>query len=142
MKKPRRKPMQVTIETIIEQHGLTEAYQAAIKGEGDHLHLSLSNEGWMPLVIEAFNGAVSVAHYFTQNGDSMRDPEIVFDPSFHWFGFEITQDPVGRYQRVPGGHYSKGIENLARIWAKNLRNQGFTGPDVVATSLTHKLEVA
>lgn len=140
MKKRRRKPMQVTIETIIEQHGLTEAYQEAIKG-GENLHLRLENGGWMPLVVEVFTNMVSVAHYGEMNGDAMRDPEIVFDPSFHWFAFEITQDPVGRFQRVPGGHYSKGIEHLARIWAKNLRNQGFTGPNVVTTSLTHKLEV-
>ncbi len=135
----RRKPMQVTIETIIERHGLTDAYQSALAG-GENLHLKIENGGYMPLVIETVWGNVSVAHYFTQNGDAMRDPEIVFN-SKTWRGMEITQDPVGRYQSVPEGHYSPGIERLGRMWARNLRNQGFTGSDVVATSLTHDLGV-
>ena len=132
----RRKPMQVTVETIFEQHGLTKVYREALNG-GEPLHLRLERDGFMPLVIEVFRGVgVSVAHYFTQNGDAMRDPEIVFNPDT-WHGVEITQDPIGRYQRVPEGKYSPGIESLARMWAKNLRSQGFTGTDVVATSLTH-----
>lgn len=138
----RRKPMQVTIETIVEKNGLTKAYKEAMVG-GENLHLRIENGLYMPLVIEVFKGTISVAHYFTQNGDAMRDPEIVFDPGT-WYAVEITQDPIGRYQKLPKGKYSPGIESLARMWAKNLRNQGFTGTDVVATSLTHEahLELA
>ncbi len=49
-------------------------------------HIRIENEPWMTLVIEdtqerGRNGlpAISVAHYGEQNGDLMRDPEMVFE---------------------------------------------------------------
>lgn len=120
----RRRPMQVSIEAIVEAAGQTEAFKRAIRNGGSFT-LKVANAPYMPLTIEVTGeGYVSVAHYFTQNGDAMRDPEIVFNPK-NWYGVEITQDPVGMYQRVRPNCYSKGIEELARVWAKNLREQGF-----------------
>lgn len=120
----RRRPMQVSIEAIVQAAGQTEAYESAIRNN-ESFALKVTNAPYMPLTIEVTGeGNVSVAHYFTQNGDAMRDPEIVFNPK-NWYGVEITQDPVGVYQRVRPNCYSRGIEDLARIWAKNLREQGF-----------------
>ena len=49
-------------------------------------HLHIDNSPWMPLDIEDIeisgpNGlpTVSVAHYGQQNGDAMRDPEMLFE---------------------------------------------------------------
>ena len=46
----------------------------------------IDNKPWMTLVIEdtqerSSNGlhAISVAHYGERNGDSMRDPEMIFE---------------------------------------------------------------
>lgn len=55
---------------------------------GDHTYCKLSRENFMPLVIEqvgeniqtpfGIGKLISLAHYYTQNGDTMRDPEMVF----------------------------------------------------------------
>src|SRR5207244_1663364 len=51
-------------------------------------HIKIENEPWMSLVIEDIqelgpNGfpVISVAHYGEQNGDLMRDPEMLFEIS-------------------------------------------------------------
>jgi hypothetical protein len=42
-----------------------------------------------------------VAHYGEQNGDLMRDPEIVFEVvADHWQPVSIQQDYVGSYREV------------------------------------------
>src|SRR5258708_13550520 len=48
--------------------------------------ISVENEPWMRLVIEVLpdrgpdgHVVVSVAHYGEQNGDAMRDPEMLFE---------------------------------------------------------------
>jgi hypothetical protein len=120
-----RKPMQVTIEAIVQNAGRMEEFEKAIEG-CQSFHLSVERKGYMRLVIEVTPmGEVSVAHYYTQNGDAMRDPEIVFLPDC-WLPVEITQDPVGIYQRANPGRYLKGANQLANVWAMNLRHQGFT----------------
>lgn len=120
----RRKPMQVSIEAIIEAAGRTEEFKRAIRNRGS-FHLKLTNGNYQPLVIEVTHeGYVSLMHYYIQEGDVMRDPEIVFNPAT-WYGIEITQDMFARYQRLRPNQYSPGIEELARVWAKNLREQGW-----------------
>ena len=48
-------------------------------------HIRVENAPYMPLVIEGIGEgprgqrAVSVAHYYSQNGDAMRDPEMCFE---------------------------------------------------------------
>ena len=82
-------------------------------------------EPYMRLVIEVTSeGYVSVAHYYRQNGDAMRDPEVVFDPA-NWRAVEYTQDSLGIYQRIKPGYYSPGIETFAGIWARSIKAQGF-----------------
>lgn len=121
----RRKPMQVTIETIVKANGHTvEQFYEGIKNLDFYLKIQMP--GYMPLVIEATpEGMISVMHYYIQNHDIMRDPEVVFDPRT-WHGVEMTQDNMGFYQRVPAGMYSPGLESFNNMWAKNLRHQGFT----------------
>src|SRR5690349_5579060 len=48
-------------------------------------HVRLECKGFMPLVVEAIGPGprglpmVSVAHYYEQNGDLMKDPDMVFE---------------------------------------------------------------
>jgi hypothetical protein len=60
-------------------------------------HLRLEQPGYMPLIIEKIGRhLVSVAHYYTQEGDMMADPEIVYFTGYQgWVPIQITQAPWG-----------------------------------------------
>ena len=116
--------MQTVVETIIANHAMTEKFWKAVETH-DEFYLNVTNEPYMRLVIEVTSeGYVSVAHYYRQNGDAMRDPEVVFDPA-DWHAVEYTQDSLGIYQRIEPGYYSPGIETFVSIWASNIKVQGF-----------------
>jgi hypothetical protein len=79
---------------------------------------------------------VSVAHYGEQNGDLMRDPEVVFEvTSEQWNPVSIQQDYVGSYREAvyqdEQGRVlvrvalERDIRSFARIWDRNLKHQGF-----------------
>src|SRR5581483_11698463 len=104
----------------------------------------------MPLVIERIgNGPrnlplVSVAHYFTQNGDAMRDPDMTFEVmtdygEVFWFPIAFRQDggiPVDQTAifRDDAGRLMqntklvKSLGTFMRQWDRNLKAQGFFGP--------------
>jgi hypothetical protein len=136
-------PMAHVVADILEAHGLAEAFRRA--GE---FHLHLENPPYMPLVIERHGDEVAVMHYFIQNGDLVRDPELVFALG-HWTPVSITQHPLGIYRdvylfaggrRVMNVRLVRELESFASQWAANLRAQGFTdAARVTATSLTHPL---
>ena len=106
-------------------------------------YIRLENPPYMRLVIEHIgkgprNGdLVSVAHYYEQNGDAMRDPEIVFEVVGDiWYPISIQQDGLptayreavwqeddGRVMMRP--KLCKEIAQFARTWDRNLREQGF-----------------
>ena len=136
----KRHTMQVKVEDILKAHGLLEAWQT-----GKVTSVKLSKPSYMPLVIEQVttygpsgsNPAVSVAHYFEQNGDLMRDPEAVFLVSADntWHTSELTQDPVGVYrckwferngQTYVYRNFDSQVEPLMRMWAANLKAQNWT----------------
>src|SRR5436309_8875315 len=105
-------------------------------------HVRLEREGFMPLVVEAIGPGprglpmVSVAHYYTQNGDAMRDPELVFEvsPDGKFSPVSYTQDNMGLYQQAvfqdEGGKVMvrprlvKDLASFARQWDRNLKQQG------------------
>jgi len=79
----------------------------------------------MDLTIEKIrDNEISVAHYYQQRGDLMRDPEIVYriDDSGEWTAIEYRQDP-GIYQRDQTG--LPDVEDFAETWSENLQRQGF-----------------
>lgn len=133
-------PIATVIHNILGQHHLTETFESAAD-----FHLRLENPPYLPLVIERHGDEVSVAHYFTQNGDAMRDPELTFRLP-DWTPTSITQDPVGHYACVgdlPEGSRRRAnlladLTVFAHTWARNIRAQGFAGNDVKASSLTHQ----
>jgi hypothetical protein len=117
-----------------EDPGMIEAYK-------------LYSDGFMPLSIE-FLGRdsfhdnrvlISLCHYYEQNGDLMRDPDIVISVSTNpaWpvaEAMSYQQDGLGVYQEV---YITKGDKKLVSPklkkelnkfllqWLRNLKNQGF-----------------
>lgn len=87
-------------------------------------NITLERTGYMDLTIERVRETkISVAHYHTQRGDLMRDPEIVFDfAGDEWTPVQYTQDPR-IYQYNEDG--LEDIDNFATRWNQNLKNQGF-----------------
>ena len=107
------------------------------------LHLHIDNPPFMPLVIEAVDEsgpcglpAVSVTHYGEQNGDAMRDPEMLFEVSrwgslnpFYWRNDYAGVEQWSRF--IKDDHYCfhsqlhEQHEAFAKTWDRNLRAQGF-----------------
>jgi hypothetical protein len=129
------------IQIMITEHGGLAAVQR------NYLHIE--NPPFMRLVIEVVgtlfpNGTceVSVAHYGTQNGDSMRDPEITFlvtpnsEGEWQWKPLTFLNDYVGVYQvaseydnfahlRVRDAKLVRELEEFAEMWDRNIKHQGF-----------------
>jgi hypothetical protein len=118
---------------------------------GNDNAVRLTVDGYMPLSIEDIGRAgegqrlVSLCHYGKQNGDLMRDPDVVF--MFHEMNGLTFAEPVsfrndymGVLQEVY--EYSdtgvrrgvrpklkRELKSFARTWFENLRQQGFFGPE-------------
>jgi hypothetical protein len=110
------------------------------------LSLKIENPPYMALVIEATDEsgpcglpALSVCHYGEQNGDLMRDPEMMFelglageqhlDP-FYWRNDYVAVEQWSRF--IAEGQYvcqtklHRQQVEFAKQWDMNLRSQGFT----------------
>ena len=110
-------------------------------------HIHIDNPPWMPLDIEDIGipgphglVAISVAHYGHQNGDLMRDPEMLFElrragedielfPHYwrnDYLGIEqysSFHDDTGKLVEVAA--LKLRHEEFARMWDNNLRAQGY-----------------
>jgi hypothetical protein len=119
--------------------------EAGKQEPGFNLHID--NPPWMPLDIEDIltsgpNGlpTLSVAHYGKQNGDPMRDPEMLFEVRrdgsefafdvYYWrndyLGIEqysSFRDDEQKLFTLPG--LKRQHERFARTWDANLRAQGY-----------------
>jgi Domain of unknown function (DUF6908) len=126
-----------TITRILAEAGTLEP--------GFHLHID--NPPWMPLDIEEIgisgpNGlpTISVAHYGQQNGDAMRDPEMLFEmrresgeielSAYYWrndyLGIEQYSECRDDQQKLfTLAELKRRHEQFARLWDKNLRAQGY-----------------
>jgi len=114
-----------------------------ILGGVKNLHASIENPPYMRLVIEDIgisprgHQAISVAHYFTQNGDLCQDPKLCFELipkdrhiAYEPFSFQQAIPPV--YQEVfengpaSENHRLKSqLTAFAQMWDRNLQEQGF-----------------
>jgi Domain of unknown function (DUF6908) len=120
-----------TIAAILKNHP---------SSDDDCLHLSIENPPYMRLVIEDVGlgpnerPAISVAHYFEQNGDLCQDPEMCFEVerqsdefTFNPYMFQQAIPPV--YQEITsnstGSALRKQLEIFAARWDKNIGEQGF-----------------
>jgi hypothetical protein len=112
-----------------------------IIGGVEGIYASIENEPFLRLVIEDIGKgprgyqAISVAHYFVQNGDLCQDPEMAFElvPE----GDGVTYEPYLFQQAIPPIYqevFETGTENkrlkrqltsFARTWDRNIEVQGF-----------------
>jgi hypothetical protein len=104
---------------------------------GDTDHIRIVNKPYMPLSVEwVDNDLMSVAHVGEQNGDTMRDPQVIFKISGKeaqpvycrndYVGVEhatIPDDRFGNVQVQPGRQ--KSLDAFVSTWMNNLREQGF-----------------
>ena len=124
---------------------------------GSDTAVRLTVSGYMPLSVEAIdkspagNRLIAICHYGAQHGDLMRDPEMVFELftygelsaaeplSFQNDYMGVLQD-VYRYdesgQKTHVNTRLKGeLKSFARMWFRNLRDQGFLDPQAVRERL-------
>jgi len=119
--------------------------EAGILPPGFHFHIE--NPPWMPLDIEDIETrgpfgfrSISVAHYGRQNGDSMRDPEMLFEMElrggmyrlspYYWRNDYLGIEQHSRYRDDEGNLLVLAclqcrLEQFAGLWDNNLRSQGF-----------------
>lgn len=99
--------------------------------KGKAYYMKLISEGFEDLVLEAIGGnEYSIAHYYTQNGDAMRDPEITFtidkqNLSIHPTSF--LQDNIGLFYETESARPSliRDLKDFMSQWFTNIVNQGF-----------------
>lgn len=95
---------------------------------------------YMPLCVECIGRDLySLAHYGEQNGDLMRDPEMVFYraplPDGRWYPVSFRNDYAGAFRacvefaddgRTPARFYPREQReqaDFARMWMANVREQ-------------------
>jgi hypothetical protein len=109
-------------------------------------HIKIENPPYMALVIEDIQElgphgfpVISVAHYGEQNGDLMRDPEMLFEISKHgdqtvltphywrndYAGVEQYSATIGDGRLTENQKLQREHLSFARLWDDNLRAQGF-----------------
>jgi hypothetical protein len=137
--------MKITIEKLMRMHGLSAQFaQAQANGEEFHLKVEPQAEALMPLVVEVVYhptaSRVSVLHYFKQMGDTMYDPEVVFEvKDGRWRAVEFTQHSLGVYEDFSNTDTPNSLHAFCRQWARNLNAQGYLEPERDASSLSHSL---
>ena len=111
--------------------------------------IRLTVEGYMPLSVEIIgqsaegNRLIAICHYGQQQGDLMRDPEMVFE--IHTYAAPDMAEPIsfrndymglmqevyrydddGRKTHV-NTRLKQELKSFASTWFKNLKDQGFLG---------------
>lgn len=118
----------------------------AAGGLGKQPHISIDNPPWMRLVVAppgfgpSGEPVISVAHYGVQNGDLMRDPEMLFEVVREGEGAKLwpfyfrnayagveqwsrRQDSSGNMICQPA--LTREFEEFAESWDANLAAQGY-----------------
>lgn len=131
--------MKKTIEKLVAVHGRGAEFAQALQ-QGEEFHLKVENTPYMPLVVEVVSsGRVSVLHYYKQMGDTMYDPEVVFEVTpTKWRPVEYTQHGLGIYRNYEQSRAPRDLLSFCRMWSENLSGQGFLDPTrVTVSSLSH-----
>ncbi len=125
---------------------------------GNDTAVRLTVNGYMPLSIEHIghsadgNRLIAICHYGEQQGDLMRDPEMVFEMhtsaapdmaeplSFRNDYMGILQevyryDDSGKKTHV-NVRLKRELKSFAGTWFKNLKDQGFLGDAAIRERLT------
>ena len=116
---------------------------------GTDTAVRLTVNGYMPLSVEHIgqsaegNRLIAISHYGEQNGDPMRDPEMVFELFTHGElsaaePLSFQNDYMGLLQEVyrydeagkkthVNARLKQELTSFARTWFTNLKHQGFLG---------------
>lgn len=94
---------------------------------GDSLSVDPDCKALMPIVIEKTGEReLSVGHYYSQEGDLMSDPEVLFELGERgWIPIRFTQDPHIERDDPTG----VDLDGFLAIWDRNLRRQGYVNAD-------------
>ena len=112
---------------------------------GNDTAVRLTVNGYMTLSIEYIgnsaegNRLISICHYGEQNGDLMRDPEMVFEVHAATNAAEplsFRNDYMGMMQEIyryddegkkthVNARLKQDLKSFARTWFQNLKDQGF-----------------
>ena len=114
---------------------------------GNDTAVRITVEGYMPLSVENIgqsaegNRLIAICHYGEQNGDLMRDPEMVFE--IHTAAGVAAAEPLsfrndymGMMQEIyryddsgkkthVNARLKQDLKSFARTWFQNLKDQGF-----------------
>jgi hypothetical protein len=112
-------------------HRAMEAENQATKINNDNTFMPVSIEvlNLVPWVMrkptDIVNGdTISVCHYGEQNGDLMRDPEMIFKKSDDtWIPTYYRNDYVGIEQMEPTEKEKLDMADFANIWMTNIKLQ-------------------
>ena len=110
-----------TVKDVVRSYGYDTVDDMSV---GDSIQVEPDSDVMMPLVIEKIDeNRLSVAHYYTQRGDLMADPEIVFHvKNEEWVPIRYTQHPyIEQYD--PDG---LDLDGFVEQWNQNLQRQGYT----------------
>ena len=105
--------------------------------EGEARYMKLKSEGFEDLVLEAIgDGEYSIAHYYRQNGDAMRDPEITFtieQEAHAIYPTSFLQDDAGIFYETQDASYDtvKDLKEFMSQWFTNIKHQGFIPAEVL-----------
>ena len=136
--------------------GATRIFNSLLKALNGKEHKKLTSDGFMPLTVEKLDDALltpwgvgtsySLCHYYEQNGDLMRDPEMVFIvadnrkeerdfENLHIYPKMYQQDNLGIYEEsitIEFGEIKSYIRawqaahaSFAQQWLNNIKEQGF-----------------
>jgi hypothetical protein len=111
---------------------------------GSDTAIRLTVNGYMPLSLEHIgqsaedNRLIAISHTGEQNGDLMRDPEMVFELHAHGMAEPLSfrNDYMGVMQEIyryddsgkkthVNTRLKQDLKSFARTWFKNLKDQGF-----------------
>ena len=111
---------------------------------GNDAAIRLTVNGYMPLSLEHIgqsaegNRLIAISHTGEQNGDLMRDPEMVFEIHTHGMAEPLSfrNDYMGVMQEVycyddsgkkthVNARLKQDLKSFARTWFTNLKDQGF-----------------
>lgn len=109
-----------SIKTILAAKGVKNSQKMEINE-----NYTIENPGYNELTIEKIDdNRLSVAHYYRQRGDLMRDPEIVFriQEDGTWMPILYRNDGLGIHEHDVSG---LSMSEFVKQWDQNLSNQGF-----------------